>query len=589
MAKYCEIPAAFTWEIIDECEDIGNWELLFNGNVFKGKGIEEFVNVAKTLQDKDDITVIFCKKMKWLIYLMENHFNFEECDYRGRAGKEGVDYFYITLKEEGIELRNWDNFWNKIDSNEDFIKRLEVCRKIFNHRRGAIRKNIASLEDHYRYTLAKDMWSDIMEEHYLYQPWARNFCDELAPQDEDEMFYMECLDKAGFYYVNDEKFNEPVYHVHRYDICSDYLSLLTRKKFPSTHFTYTTDIEEIQNIISSDFYCWYGVFDFKKLQYKVDFPIDLSRFGSMPDGADMCEWCLLLTNVDNKWFKKVFKWESCACDGIYYAEQKELCKDYAKMFQSLFEDKDSQKKGTFAREIYKFRAELPFGQPIKALEYAAELGYDPNTNEFIEIEGKELSFKQKRYKLLNRGIPMYVSLWVAAYARLEFFTVWEGTHCDNYGDTDSVSFQGDEGIEFIKKHNKEIENEFNEICKKRKMSYNGKMGKWIDEGDVEIMKQIGIKWYMLVFKDGSIKVKASGADKDVINNYFQKESKNPLREFTIRMQIFGLMKTYERCQHNHSIKIHYCNKLEKEQRKEIRGRKTGLYYYNPWEEENNEI
>ena len=49
MAKYCEIPAAFTWEIIDECEDIGNWELLFNGNVFKGKGIEEFVNVAKTL------------------------------------------------------------------------------------------------------------------------------------------------------------------------------------------------------------------------------------------------------------------------------------------------------------------------------------------------------------------------------------------------------------------------------------------------------------------------------------------------------------------------------------------------------------
>lgn len=216
------------------------------------------------------------------------------------------------------------------------------------------------------------------------------------------MVWMEELDKAGFYYVNDDNFNEELYDVHCYDISSAFLSFLLRKKFPSTHFTYTDDDDEIQEIISKKFYCWYGLFRFKKLQYRedVNFHIDLTRFGSPVEGGDMCEWDILFTNVDIEWFKQVFTWDDCYAIGIFYAEQKELNKNYALMFDELYENKDSQIKGTFAKEIHKFRAELPYGNPIKALDYATEIIYNAETNSYEEVEKeKPRSFKQKIAKL----------------------------------------------------------------------------------------------------------------------------------------------------------------------------------------------
>lgn len=161
MCKYCEIPAAFTWEIVNDSEDIGSWELLFNENKFYGNGIREFVNVAKSLS-KDERVVIFCKQMKWLVYLLQNHEDLSTCDFKARGGKKGIDFFYLLLCDN-VELRNWDNFWNKIDSTDDFIRRIGACREVFNHRKGELRKEPASLEIHYNYTLAKEMWDDMTQ------------------------------------------------------------------------------------------------------------------------------------------------------------------------------------------------------------------------------------------------------------------------------------------------------------------------------------------------------------------------------------------------------------------------------------------
>ena len=278
---------------------------------------------------------------------------------------------------------------------------------------------------------------------------------------------------------------------------------------------------------------------------------------------------------------------SCHCLELFYAEQKELPKDYARMFQELYEDKAAQKKGTFAKEIFKFRAELPFGQPIKAVDYFGKVVYNEKTNQFEVVEEPEKSLQEVRFKLSKRGMPMYVSLWCVAYSRLEFFTVLNKIGLDKvvYGDTDSVKFIGDEGIKIIEEHNKTIEEEFNRINKKRGIYMDAKLGKWCDEGDVSCFKSIGVKWY-LTEKDGEIDVKAAGAQMDTLEKWL-KEAPNAFIRFDIKMKCFGLFKKVK-CS-NGSVSITYTNEMDKTIKKEILNHGTPLYYYNPQEENENEV
>ena len=571
--NYNDNAAALTWDVLNDEKEIGNWKLVCDNKELNGKGFNEFLTVANSLVQKKQ--VIYVKNLDWFIEIAQNFMNFKGCDF---FANQDLNFYYISISET-IELRNWNNFWKKVEDPYDFLKRLDACRNVFK----VDCKNTLSFDKHFKFTLARDMWEDVKYKYFLKSAWSSNFVNTLLPQSEEEWEQIQHLDKGSFYFCNSDYFNKKVANVHCYDISSSHLSLLARKKYPSSSFKRAETVDEAIKIIERKFHCWHGLFYFKKLQYKIeDFPIELSRFG-YPSEEEMCGWYLVLTNVDMQWFKQMFTWDECHCLDLYYAEQKELCKDYAKMFQELYEDKASQKKGTFAKEIFKFRAELPFGQPIKAVDYYGKTIYNEDTNRFEVVEEKEKTLQEVKFKLSKRGMPMYVSLWCVAYSRLEFFTVLNKIGFDKvvYGDTDSVKFIGNEGIKIIEEHNKTIEEEFKAINKKRAIYMNEKLGKWCDEGDIDYFKSIGIKWY-LTSKDDEIEVKAAGAQMDALENWL-KESPNPFARFDIRMRCFGLFKNVK-CGRG-MVSITYVNEMDKTIKKEILKHGTPLYYYNPWEEQ----
>ena len=512
--NYNDNAAALIWDVLNDERDIGNWKLVCDNKELNGKGFNEFLTVANSLVEKKQ--VIYVKNLDWFVEIAQNFMIFKGCDF---FANQDLSFYYISISET-IELRNWNNFWKKVEDPYEFLKRLDACRNVFK----IDCKNTLSFDKHFKFTLARDMWEDVKYKYFLKSAWSSNFVNTLLPQSEEEWEQIQHLDKGSFYFCNSDYFNKKVPNVHCYDISSSHLSLLARKKYPSSSFKRAETVDEAIEIIERKFHCWHGQFYFKKLQYKIDnFPIDLSRFG-YPSEEELCGWYLVLTNVDMQWFKQMFIWDECYCLDLYYAEQKELCKDYAKMFQELYEDKASQKKGTFAKEIFKFRAELPFGQPIKAVDYYGKAIYNEDTNMFEVVEEKEKTLQEVRFKLSKRGMPMYVSLWCVAYSRLEFFTVLNKIGFDKvvYGDTDSVKFIGDEGIKIIEEHNKTIEEEFKAINKKRAIYMNEKLGKWCDEGDVDYFKSIGIKWY-LTSKGDEIEVKAAGAQMDTLENWVKRQ------------------------------------------------------------------
>lgn len=591
MDKYNENAAALTWEIVNDSEDIGKWKLSYlkeNEKIetFQGKGIINFLNAASNLSSS--INVIFVKKLRWFMFLVKNFINLEGRPYYASKNQSRGIRFFNVLIQENVELREWDNFFDGVDDNEEFLKRLDTCRRVFINRD---QKSKKTLEKTYRVTLAREMWENEKNLHYLYQPWAKNYCAEMAPKDEEELYYSNLLDRGGFYYQNPECLNKTICNVHQYDKSSAYLSLLVTEKYPLTSFEYTEDSDLIQKIITEKFYCYYGEFNFYNLRYQNElFKVDLSRFGGEPIEGHLNSWRLILTNVDIEWFKKCFKWDSCYPLGFYYAQQRELTfnhKEYAKMFLQLYEEKDAQKKGTFAKEIYKFRAQLPFGQPIKQIDYLEEVVYNKDTNYYSVVDKeKEKSLAEVKYTLMNRGIPRYVSLWLAAYSRLEFFNMVYKIGFEKviYGDTDSVKFIGEEGIKIVEEYNKELRDKMRKINKKRNiLVYNEKLGQWLDEGDLTAFKAIGVKWYMVIDKNDKLDVKASGADVAVLRKWLN-EQKMPLHAFNYSMKVFGLRHEIKESKNGKGIVFSYKNDIDRETKRDILRQGTPLYEYIPIKE-----
>ena len=573
---YNENAAAFTWEIINDKEDIGSFEILYQGQIIKGVGFEEFLNAASNLSE--EVNVIYIKHLKWFIRISQNFIDYSDKQFFANGD---MDFYWVRIMDN-VEVRNWDNFWKKIDDKKEFLNRLDLCRKNFNKGQ----KGILGLKNNYKYTLAREQYADIYQRYYLYCPWATNYCKEMVPKTQDELDVLNWLNKASFYYSNPNWYGDRAYNVHCYDLSSSHLSFFARKKFPYGGFQLEEDFEKIQEIIKKKFECWYGVFHFNKLQYKINFPVDLTKFGTMANDRGQCCYDLVLTNVDMEWFKEVFSWDSVSVSWFYHAPQRELCKDYAKMFDALYEWKNQQKKGSFAKEICKFRAELPFGQPMKKVQYDTKTVFNKETKEFQLVDNEEKSFKQIQTDIIKRGIPMQVSLWVAAYSRVEEFTMINRIGLDKvvYGDTDSVKFVGEEGVKEIERRNKEIEDEFNQINKKRLLNFNPKLGKWCDEGNLACFKSIGIKWYLTVNMDDKIDVKAAGANIEALLDWLKKQ-RDPISKFRLQMKVPKLFKDIgASAKTKYGVRFQYKEKMDSSFKKDILGRGTSLYYYNPYEE-----
>lgn len=575
--KYNEDAAALTWEILNGEKNIGNWELLYKNELIKGKGFKDFISAATKLSA--NVNVIYVRYLNYFITVSQNFIDYTNKQFFANSSMN----FYYIFCADNVELRNWDNFWDKVQDKTVFMERLDICRTVFTGEN----KNKLSLSTHFRYTLSRQMWEDMKYRYYLRTPEVRGYCKQMLPKDRDEFDYMNFIYKGSFFYSNPEYYRKNTVKVNYYDISSSHIGFMARKNYPYESFQEETETEKIQKIISDKFYCWYGMFYFERLQYKKEFPLDLKKFG-VPVENDMCSWFIYLTNVDIEWFKQVFEWKSCAAVKFYYTRQKPLGKvdkNFVSMVDSLYRIKDAQKKGTFAKEIHKFRAELPFGQSIKNEDYYGKIIYNDNEFEYVDTDGTD--FEQIKYKLSERGVPMCIGVWTAAYSRLEFFTMVNKIGLDKviYGDTDSVFFIGDEGIEAVKEHNKEIDKEFEAIEKIKKVNFNKKMGRWCDQGRLDCMKPIATKWYLMLHSDGEFEVKASGVDTEKLLAYLKSQN-TPFAAFDLnKIKVDGLRREYRQNYADKTITCKFCKKIDKNFRKELFEQTTTLFYFNPYEKE----
>lgn len=327
--KYNDCAAALTWELLDEVCDIGNWTLEFeNGKVIEGIGFNELLSAAAKFKE---MTVVYTKHLRWLIHIGGNFVNYKDSKYFASYNGEKKIFFYITIGN--LELREWDNFFKKVEDRKQFLTLLDITRTYFN---GSL-KNKMGLEKHCKTTFAHDMWEDIAYKSYFKSSWAKQNVEEMLPNSMEEYELYEAYNKAGFTYANQKYKNRVVKNVHQYDITSSYLSSLSRCKYPKESFKAAESFEEMQEIIKNDDYAWIGDFAFYGLRYKTELPLSLTtgknRWAeALEDGGIV----IVINNVDMKWFKQVFEWDNCATYRFYYAKHDYLPKNYIDPINFLF-------------------------------------------------------------------------------------------------------------------------------------------------------------------------------------------------------------------------------------------------------------
>ena len=97
MSKYNENAAALTWKIVNNSEDIGNWELNYlkeNGEyeTYNGKGINNFLSAANNLSTL--INVVYVKKLRWFMFLVKNFINLEDRPFfASDSNSRGLRFF----------------------------------------------------------------------------------------------------------------------------------------------------------------------------------------------------------------------------------------------------------------------------------------------------------------------------------------------------------------------------------------------------------------------------------------------------------------------------------------------------------------
>ena len=504
---------------------------------------------------EDEVAVIYVKNLRIFELIGENFIIYD----MGFKASGDLRFFQLMIKEN-IELRNWDAFFEKEETTDGFLSKLEACRAIFN---GNL-SNRLGLDNHFNYTLARDMWWDIGEKNYLWSKWAYSWRKEMLPKSEEELNLYLDFNKGGYFMINEKFVGDTIKDVHSYDASSNHISLIARKDFPYGGFEKEEDPEKIADIILSGYYSWIGEFYFEGLENKVKLPINLAKFGKRLTETN---FYLTLCDVDFEWFKQVFEWKNLDAMKFYYSKKKTLGginKNILTMIKNLYDNKEGQAKGTFARNIMKFRAELPFGQSIKCPKYKDEAVYMESCNKICSADKTE-SFKEIQQRLLRRNsFPYQIGLWTVAYSRLELINLILKIGTENvvYSDTDCVKFLGDAGLEAIKEKNNEIDKEFRNVKKKYLFDFGPKIGRWQDEGTCSYFKAIGIKWYIYEL-NGDLKVKACGADTDKIKECLNQQL-NPFQYFSREMKVEGLFKTMTIDDYDNTVKIFYRSFIDDE-------------------------
>lgn len=588
VAKYNDCAAALTWEILNEVQDIGNWEIKFeNKEQITGKGFEEFLNAVAKF---DNTTVIYVKRLRWFLYIGSNFINYADyqanADYFASVGNGNkLNFFYFKM--EHVELREWNNFFQKIEDTDKFLELIGNIRQYFKGK-SATKMGLAR---GLRTTISHDLWEDLGYKYFIGAGNNKIINERLMPQSIEEFDLYKRYNKGGLTFVNEEHINKVVKDVHCYDLKSSYLGSFVRRKYPQSTFEKCDDVEKISRIIKNDDYAWIGEFYLKNLRYKTKvLKVNLIS-GKNPwavkDQADNDYWVVVLNNVDMIWFKEMFEWDESRFSSFFYSKADYNCYNYINMANEVFEEKEQSAAGSNAKIIRKLRTELIYGQSIKALSYSGQVYYDEETNQFCGFNEygmeEELTIDEIQSKLSKRKMPFQYGLWTAAWSRVELIQTILAIGEENfiYGDTDSVYFTGFEGIKVIEERNREIKRTVERMKSKRCVYVNPLLGTWKNEGDAKKFRVLGLKWYAKVDEAGEFKVKASGANPKAIEKELKKK-KNPIAYFNKFMEVEGMMTAIEPSSTvPGAIKVNSIKKLDTEFLKDLYRATygTNIYYF----------
>lgn len=567
--NYSDYAIALKWEIINDESDIGKWEMFFeeDNSIKNGRGMSDLLEMLLQL-NQEQINVIYVKDLNYFEVIGENYFSYSS-EFMA-AVKDGQINFFNLKIFDWIELVNWNNFFDTEDC-EEFVRELNLCRNNFKGKY----VNKLNLKSHYRITKAADQWFDITERFHLKKPWANVFRDSLLPQDQDELNLFLEIYKGSYSFLNPKFVGKTIENVKGYDISSSHSGFILRKKYPSSTGERITDIKEIYNIINEEWYAWIGRIEFVDLYEKFELPIDLRQFGYINENDN---WELILTNAHWKAFKRLFGAKTIIPIEFYKYENKELVRNYARMVNDLYEEKEFYKKSddNFVKNIFKFRTELPFGQSIKAPQFHQAVIYNEETNQFEKFKLTAQPFEEIIDRLKKYSLPMQIGIWTAAYSWAEEVNMILDLGIENvvYGDTDCVRFIGD--LDYIvEAHNKEIDKEVNVISKKRIMlETNKKLGRWQYEGIFSQFKAIGIKWYLFI-DNGKLEVKAAGANKDKLLEWLNGQD-NPFEEFNKEMYVPQLFKNMSINREKGTVYLSYNNYMGDKLKREISQKTNGF-------------
>ena len=541
-----------------------------DGKKVNGKGMSEFLEALSQL-NQDLINVIYVKNLNLFEVIGECYFSYSN-NFMAAVKDGQINFFNLDLFGF-VSLVNWDNYFSDTEDCEEFLRRLTLSRENFKGNN----KSKLSLKSHYRITKASDQWFDIVEKYYLKSPWANNFRESLLPKSKEELDLYLRVNKASFYFTNPVFINKTLEDVRGYDISSSHLGFILRKKYPSTEAR-KVEGNEVFKILDKDWYAWIGEFEFIGLKEKIKLPIDLRKFGYLNDDDN---WVLILTNAHWSAFKRLFGCEKVIPRNFFCFENKELQRNYAKMANTLYEEKEHYKKNPdhYVSSIFKFRTELPFGQSIKNPVWHWTVYRDEEKNEFIREQVEEPTFEELISRIKKSALPMQVGIWTAAYSWAEEVNMILDLGPENvvYGDTDCVKFINKvELVDIIEKHNKEIDKEVKIISNKRKMlETNLKIGRWKDEGVFTQFKAIGVKWYLFNSEKG-LEVKAAGADNKILINWL-KEQDNPFEEFTKEMCVPKLFKNVSINREKKTVYISYNNYMGDQLIRELNEKTNGFF------------
>lgn len=484
------------------------------------------------------------------------------------------NFFYIEL-EDFLELRNADNFWTDI-SPEEWLLRLEFCRVYYR----ANTKNKTKLGTHYRYTLSSELWHLDEQRFYLNRNNNRNQISfkECYPLSQKEWDRMQLLNKGSFCWHNPDYMGKLLNDIYTADISSAYLYYLSSKEYPYGFFEEIEDIEEIQETLNDEDFCWYGCFYFERLRQEGTFRINMETNRNdwiKRDSEEPNNYYVCLTDVDFYWFSKVFKWDNFPQISWFYCARKgRASKDVIKMCCERYREKEDFKQ-TYGKDAYQTKlakqiSPLVYGKSIQNKEYNTLLVYDEEKEDFVLQPQIKKTFEEVQSELKKRPVPYYAGLWISAYGRDRLFRTLEKMDLRQclYCDTDSIFTFNSKSVGIFEEENKNIQKELRQIqshyLSQRILIPEG-LGEWKIE-KIEIFKYLGNKTYYKKVEGKKPKITCSGIKEERLAQFFDLEKDSPdnfTRKFFEKNPLFY---TIEQGKEPHSV-CEKWSKMDKETKK----------------------